>query len=934
MAPPKSSLHEYLWVKIPLPSAPLFVCSVYRPPDSDVSIFDGLEASMGKIRHKNATTVLFGDFNTHSHGWLGSLKRDGSPSNNAAGVAGEDFETRCEGLKQLVSFATHEVVEFPESLACIDLVFTNKPHLFSVSSFDPLSSSKPNTGTNRHSIIVSSIDLSAKLPSTPQRTGPNFAKADWEGMLEYLGTCVWLPSHTSVSPKELVDSRLKLFYENLEEAVKLFVPVTSLGGKQKHWFDKHCLATSSATTVAFRKWKKHKSGAARGRYQSALLASRAAVCAARSNYTKLISDKLVQHTDCPKQWHRVMNEHVLQKGYKAPIPGLSKDGVDFTTDQEKADVLNKFFVSTFSPSSDAETMRLAAEKSPPVPASSLPSSKFSRMRIRRRTVLRALHRLNVSKATGNDRVPALLLRTCADVLAAPLAALFRLSLKHGYFPDVWKLADVIALHKKKAKNDPGNYRPISLLAIVSKMLEAIVVAPLSRFLAPLLNSHQFGFRARHTSLDLLTNMTQRWANALNRGDGGEARAIAIDFSKAFDTVAHEGLLLKLERLGVSGTLLEWFRSFLTDRKQRVVVGSSASAYAPVSSGVPQGSVLSPLLFICFINDAFDVVENHLDVFADDSTLWAEIPSAKHRADATASDLAALTAKHRADVAASLDKDLAALNAWAERWLMKFNHSKTELLTISRKKDVLAFRQNGLDKDGHYKAGVKNPHPSLTFGSATLPESACAKIVGLTIASNLSWLPHIQRIGNHANKAVSILHRARNFLSKAALASVYKSHVRSRMEYLSPIWSGALPKSATLDCLDKIQARAAKLVGPDEAFKFQELAHRRGLSGLCFVHRILHKVAPDSVLDLLPAPAPAPARATRRSSRPGGTPFFAQPTGSARLVDSDSWLLSCVPLFVHAFNALPDRIQKLPSLQNFKCTANEAVDLTIHANRVY
>jgi hypothetical protein len=745
-------------------------------------------------------------------------------------------------------------------------------------------------------------------------------------MLEFLGTCVWLPANTSVPPKELVDSRLKLFYDNLEEAVKLFVPVTSIGGKQKHWFDKNCLATSTAATVAFRKWKKHKSGAAHGRYQSALLASRAAVCAAKSNYTKLISDKLVQHTDCPKQWYRVMNEHVLQKGYKAPIPGLSKDGVDFTTDQEKADILKKFFVSTFSPSSDAATMQRAAEESPPVPASSLPSSKFSSMRIRRRTVLRALHRLNVSKATGNDRVPALLLRTCAEVLAAPLAALFRLSLKHGYFPDVWKLADVIALHKKKAKNDPGNYRPISLLAIVSKMLESIVVAPLSRFLAPLLNSHQFGFRARHTSLDLLTNMTQRWTNALNRNDGGEARAIAIDFSKAFDTVCHEALLLKLERLGVSGPLLQWFRSFLTDRKQRVVVGSAASAYAAVTSGVPQGSVLSPLLFICFINDAFDVVENHLDVFADDSTLWAEIPSQKHARARDRDD-------EREKVAASLNKDLAALNAWAERWLMKFNHSKTELLTISRKKDVLAFRNNGLDKDGHYKTGVKNPHPSLTFGSATLPESACAKIVGLTIACNLSWLPHIQRIGDHANKAVSILHRARNFLSTSALASVYKSHVRSRMEYLSPIWSGALPKSSTLDCLDKIQARAAKLVGPDEAFKFQELAHRRGLSGLCFVHRLLHKVAPVSVLDLLPARATAPVRATRRSERAGGTPFFAQPTGSANLVDSNSWFNSCIPLFVRTFNALPAAIQdqEKTSLQVFKTAANKDVDLTFHAN---
>ena len=176
-------------------------------------------------------------------------------------------------------------------------------------------------------------------------------------------------------------------------------------------------------------------------------------------------------------------------------------------------------------------------------------------------------------------LPASLLKHCAHVLHKPLAHIFSLSLKLGIFPKQWKIADVVALHKKKSKSDPCNYRPISLLPIVSKLLEQIVNDQLSKFLAPKLNMHQFGFRAGHTTTDLLTLMSQSWKDAL--AAGSEARAVALDISKAFDRVWHEGLLHKLQLFVVSGPLLAWLRSFLSARSQRVVVGVSGSSFRPV-----------------------------------------------------------------------------------------------------------------------------------------------------------------------------------------------------------------------------------------------------------------------------------------------------------------------------------------------------------------
>lgn len=187
------------------------------------------------------------------------------------------------------------------------------------------------------------------------------------------------------------------------------------------------------------------------------------------------------------------------------------------------------------------------------------------------------------------------------------------------FPEQWKVATVVPIHKKKSKSVAGNYRPISLLAILSKTFESVVADSLKKHIAPQLNPRQFGFRSGHTTLDLLLNMIQRWTDAV--AAGLEVRAIALDISKAFDKVWHEGLLFKLQfKFGIVGCLLAWFRSYLSGRTQRVNINSSYSDLKPINAGVPQGSVLGPLLFLIFIDDLFDEMENNLDVFADDSSL--------------------------------------------------------------------------------------------------------------------------------------------------------------------------------------------------------------------------------------------------------------------------------------------------------------------------
>ena len=291
----------------------------------------------------------------------------------------------------------------------------------------------------------------------------------------------------------------------------------------------------------------------------------------------------------------------------------------------------------------------------------------------------------------------------------------------------------------------------------------------------------------------------------------------------------------------------------------------AQRVLPINAGVPQGSVLAPLLFLVFINDLFDVIQNELDVFADDSTLWSIVHSISSRKA----------------VADSMSADLAAIESWASRWLVTFNAGKTESLIISSHQDLTAFRANPLDKDGKLSFGPAIcPHPHLVFCGRTLPESLSFKVVGLTFTCKMSWNKHISNIAKSASRALSHLYRARNVVSRRTLSMIYKSHVRSRMEYCCPIWMGASASSLAL--LDRVQAKAAKIIGHAEAIELQSLAHRRGVAALSAMHRIVHHTAPPryclSALLVLRL-EPALARTHASLSCPASTPRLRH-TGSA------------------------------------------------------
>lgn len=255
-----------------------------------------------------------------------------------------------------------------------------------------------------------------------------------------------------------------------------------------------------------------------------------------------------------------------------------------------------------------------------------------------------------------------MLRELSDVLAEPLCSIYNTSLQTCQLPDVWKEANISAIFKKGDRKLPSNYRPVSLTSIPCKLMEGVVRDRLIDHMTTnnLLSKQQFGFiKGRTTSLQLL-HVLEHWQTTIDRG--GELDVVYFDFRKAFDTVPHRRLLSKLRGYGITGNTLEWIEHFLIGRRQRVQVKGKPSRWHQVKSGIPQGSVLGPTLFVIYINDLPDTVLSLLYLFADDTKLYREIES-------PADELA-------------LQDDLSRMSQWSALWLLEFHPDKCKSMSVS------------------------------------------------------------------------------------------------------------------------------------------------------------------------------------------------------------------------------------------------------------
>ena len=313
-----------------------------------------------------------------------------------------------------------------------------------------------------------------------------------------------------------------------------------------------------------------------------------------------------------------------------------------------------------------------------------------------------------------------------------------------YFPSKWKVADVCPIHKKDESNIVNNYRPISLLCSLSKVFEKAVYKHMYNHLINnnILSNSQSGFRRGDSTVNQLASIYNSFCEAIDKGK--EIRVVFCDISKAFDRVWHKGLISKLHSIGVRGNLLSWFKSYLHDRQQRVIIQGSSSSLLQIKAGVPQGSILGPLLFIIFINDIVNDIAADINLFADDTSLSLVVDTPDSSARI-------------------LNSDLEKIHTWATRWLVSFNAAKTKTMILSRKHQ-------------------REAHPHLLMHDQVICETAVHKHLGVFLSNDCTWSSHIDFTKEKAWSRINILRSLKFQLDRQTLEILYLTFIRPLLEY--------------------------------------------------------------------------------------------------------------------------------------------------------
>lgn len=387
--------------------------------------------------------------------------------------------------------------------------------------------------------------------------------------------------------------------------------------------------------------------------------------------------------------------------------------------------------------------------------------------------------LKNGSAPGLDGCTSLLLKSIASSISEPLVQLFNLSLASGTFPDVWKTGVVSPIHKEGSKSTPSNYRPISLLSIISKLLEKIVNKRVVQFLESnsLISNNQFGFRCNRSTEDAVVLLTRLVADSLDRGR--RCLGAFIDLAKAFDTVSIPILLRKLYNMGIRGIAHVWFLSYLTNRRQCVRVGSTTSDPLPVTFGVPQGSILGPTLFLIYINDIINISLHGADIicYADDTAVLFHDDSWE-------------------GVSAAAELGMSKLAHWLSSNLLTLNLNKTKFLTFHK---TLASRPLTPCKLTIHSCSsyLVDHHSRAVCGCPPVEHSDHIKYLGVIIDEKFSFKKHISLLSARVRKSIFLMKSLRQSAPVNVLLLVYKTVCQSSLLYCLSAWGGIV-KTALLE----------------------------------------------------------------------------------------------------------------------------------------
>ena len=746
----------------------LFGC-VYRRPiqddDYNKSFQKMIENYISNLSYTHL--LIMGDFNLPKINWI-NWTTNSEDENDIHNTIIDTLQDHY--LHQHVNRPTRARGDQRQNI--LDLVITNEEQMISDLEFwSPL-------GKGDHMLIKFTFNCYVKIKSSKQPryyyNRGNYAEMKKELNIDW---------QTELTKLNTTEEKWMFFKNKVLSSIESHIPKSKPAKGTPGIINEAVLRAVRKKHRAWQRFMETKEGEKYREYCRARNKVKSLVRKTKLEFEKNISRNAKEN---PKQFWKYANSKTKVKD---SIPDLDIPGTDdetgkfesTKTDKEKANVLSDFFSSVFT----------TENKQNIPPFEKLTDHILENLKTTQEMVLKKLKALKTNKSQGPDGIHPRVLQELSEELASPLSMIYNSSLETGDVPQDWRDATISAIFKKGNKRKPNNYRPVSLTSISCKILESIIRDHITDHMKSenLFSNLQYGFiSGRSTTYQLLTAL-DKWTEIIDKN--GNVDIVYFDFMKAFDTVPHARLLEKLKGYGINPELTTWIESFLSGRRQKVVVNGEHSDWSDVSSGIPQGSILGPLLFVIYINDLPSTVKSQMLLFADDTKIFEQITGE--------------------DDIRSLQQDIDGMNRWSEKWLLKFHPDKCKIMNI------------GSENQNQYQ-----------IGNSALEHIQEEKDLGVIIDSTLKFETHIDSKVRTANKIMGVIRRSFTYLDSTIFTRLFKALVRPHLEYANPVWHPTLKKTKTQ--IEKVQRRATKQLPCCTGLEYDERLRKLDLP--CLLYRKL------------------------------------------------------------------------------------------------
>jgi hypothetical protein len=758
----ESNFNQHCSIGLKTKTGQLNLFLIYRSPNSNT---DNLNLLCDLLMATKQNSILVGDFNLPGINW---------EEGRATGQAKRLLEASEEaGLTQLVDFSTHRKGNL------LDLILTNCPEKFIQIKEEGC------LGNSDHCIIMAEIEIGIYKQEKKPRV-------IWDrGNYEQIRTEFNMVNWTNEINGRDLETAWQFLKNKLTDLVERHVPKKIMKGAAKpRWLSREIVRIIRKKKHCWKIFKNEGGAENKKRYEEAAKTAKKAIARAKKHVEKCIA---YSKDDNNKQFNSYIKSKTKSRAPIGPIK-LTNGGLA-VEDKDMAAELNRFFASVFT-KEDLTNVPVKQRET---------NATLNTVTITEGKIREKIRNLKHDSAAGPDNIHPRLLKELENEILIPLKLIYERSLNENVIPLDWKIATVTPIFKKGSRTDPGNYRPVSLTSVPCKMLESIIKDELNKHMEGngLINESQHGFMKGRSCV---TNIVEFMEVVTKATDAGQAVDIFyLDFSKAFDKVPKERLMVKIRAKGVEGKLADWLHNWLTDRKQAVKIGGARSEEEKVESGVMQGTVLGPCLFTIHIDDIDEVVRRieFFIKFADDGK-GAKI--IKNATDAVA-----------------LQDTLDMLCRWAEKWGMSFNEKKCKVMHI----------------------GKNNPNFDYYMNGVRLAVVEEEKDVGITVQRNLKPAKHCQRVAATAMGVLKQMTRTFHYRDRNIFLRLYKQYVRPHVEFATPAWSPWL--ISDIQTVEKVQEKAVGMISGLKGRNYEEkckeleietLQERREINDMAQVFKLI------------------------------------------------------------------------------------------------